>query len=166
MEYTYQNSPGEKKITICLQANDMIVITDKTTRTIPYIDITEIKLIKRRDLYFSHISTLHDKTILTSSQIFGQTGDRINQSKDYLAVARTMHVRLFEKSKANSMIGFSLKMLFFLLIRSATLASFLFLTEEYILRCTRKSFGRDHNNTFIWQFIGIRFAAKSLAKVQ
>lgn len=166
MEYTYQNSPSEKEITICLQANDMVIITDKTKRTIPYTDITEIKLIKRRDLYFSHINTLHDRTILTSSQTFGQTGGRINQSKDYLTFARAMHVRLFEKSKANSLMGFSLKMLFFLLIRSTTLASFLFLTEEYILRCTRKSFGRNHNNTFIWHLIGIRFATRSLAKVR
>lgn len=144
MEYAHQNSPGEKEI-IYLQANDMVVISDKIKRTIPYTDITEIKLIKRRDLYFNHISTLNDKTILTTSQTIGRAGDRINQSKD-LAFVHTM--------------------LFFLLSRCTTLASFLFLTEEYILRYTRKSISRKRTNTFIWHLMSIRFATKSMAKVR
>lgn len=131
MEYTYRNSPKEKEITIHLQVYDMVVISDKIKRIIPYAEMTEIRLNKRKGLYFIRINTLDYGTVLLTSQSFGQNGERIDQSRAYMTFIRVLHMHLLEKGKPSYFTGFNLNRLLFNLSLWASVAFLFFFTEEY-----------------------------------
>jgi len=131
MEYTCQNHPKEKEITIVLEQYDLVVISDKTSRKIPYAEITEIRLNKKKNLYLIQIITLDYGTVLVTSQSFGKKGETIDQSRLYLTFTRILHMHLIEKSNATYFSGVSLnKLLLFLGIWLVVTILF-YITDDY-----------------------------------
>ncbi len=131
MEYNYRIRPKEKETIIQLQAYDMVVINDATKRTIPYAEITDIRLNKSRHLYFLHIDTFDGGNITVMSQSYGHSGEKIDQSHAYLTFTRVLHMHLLEKSKASYSTGFNSIRLLFVLGSWITFCFLLFFAEMH-----------------------------------
>jgi len=132
MEYTCQNHPKEKEITIVLEQYDLVVISGNNSRTIPYAEITEIRLNKKKNLYLIQIITLDYGTVLVTSQSFGKKGERIDQSRLYLTFTRILHMHLIEKSNAIYFSGVSLNRLLLFLGTWLVVTILFYITDDYL----------------------------------
>ena len=131
MEYGYRNGSKEKDITIQLQKYEMVVISDGAKRAIPYSEITDIRLSKKRKVYQLQISSLDHGSVLISSHSFKQDGAPIYQARAYFAFIRVLHMHLYEKSKATYSTGCDLVRLLFQLGIWSAFVFVLYLTEDY-----------------------------------
>jgi hypothetical protein len=131
MEYTCKNSLKEKETTFQLDTYDIVVISESQKQIIPYPDIIELRLNKKRSLYFLHLHTLTFGTIYITSQSFNQAGGRVDQSRAYLTFARVLHMHLQEKSNAQYFTGFRASKIIAVNGSWAIFASAFFLIEEY-----------------------------------
>ena len=131
MEYSYRNRSTEKETTIQLQQYDLVVILNKTRRTIPYAQVTDIRLTKSRETYSLHISAIDCGNVLVKSHSFEETGEKINQAHAYLTFTRVLHMHLLEKSKPNYSTGFNAMSALFFLGICAAASSLFFFIEEY-----------------------------------
>ncbi len=108
MEYTYQNHPREKVNVIQLLNYELTLTSGATRHTIPYPDIVEVRLNKKRNFYSLHLRTLSFGTIYVTSQSFAPDGKRMDQLRAYQTFTRVLHLHLIEKSKAQYYTGPSL----------------------------------------------------------
>lgn len=131
MEYLFQNGSQEKPTKAFLNEFEMVVETASGRKTIPYANITEVRLGRKKDLYYSQIIALDYGTLLISNQSFENSGERKDQSRAYHTFMRILHLHLSSKSKASFYSGFNLGKQATKVLVLLVATALLYLSEEY-----------------------------------
>ncbi len=131
MEYSFQNSLNEKPVKAILEEFELTIDTEENKKNIPYASITEVRLGRKKDLYYTHIISQDYGTLLITNRTYESAGEWKDQSRTYHTFIRVLHMHLQNKSKASFYSGFSLGAQALKLGGAFLLSCFLFLAEEY-----------------------------------
>lgn len=131
MEYSFKNSVSEKLITVSLNEFDLAVTRGTIAHKIPYAGITEVRLGKRRDLYFIDIISLDYGDLLITNRWYEGKGKWKDQDRAYQTFVRVLHHHLAGKSQATFYYGRSLSKQAINLGIALLITALVYLTEEY-----------------------------------
>lgn len=131
MEYFFQSGRHEKPVKAILNEFDMVVETSTGTKSIPYASITEVRLGKKKDLYYSQVIALDFGTLLIPNKSVDTSGAWKDQSRIYHTFIRVLHLHLSSKSKASFYTGFNFNEQAIKIMALLMATALLFLSEEY-----------------------------------
>lgn len=131
MEYSFQGGPNEKPVKAILNEFEMVVETSSGSKSIPYASITEVRLAKKKDLYYSHVIALDFGTLIIPNKSVDESGGWKDQSRIYHTFIRVLHLHLSSKSKASFYTGFNFSEQAIKIMVLFMGTALLFLSEEY-----------------------------------
>ena len=109
LEYTFRNSVKEEAQTIMLNDFNMTVRSGKTSFTIPYANITSVRLCRMSSASYKMI--IHhdsDKPLIISNRYVVKNNHVEDQSRLYSTFVRILHFHLKDKSAAEYSSGCSI----------------------------------------------------------
>ena len=130
MEYHFQNGPQENLLKATLNEFEITIEVAQATKRIPYASITEVRLGRRKDAYFTQVISLDYGTLYLSNKTFKED-NWIDQSRRYHTFIRVLHLHLSSKSKASFYSGTNLGKQAVKLLLLFICTALLFLSEEY-----------------------------------
>jgi hypothetical protein len=132
MEYTCKNEPSGEAYHVVLNHYHMVIRSTQTTETIPYANITGVRLSKKKNLYKTTITSVNHLPIVLSNRFFFTDGKYEDLSKQYNAFVRILHYHLRDKSHALFSSGRSINNLLILSVVAAFASFFFSFISEYI----------------------------------
>lgn len=104
-EYTFKNRANEKPCTIILTDYNMVVQTSGSERSIPYANITSVRLCRSRNKFTTIIQPDGQASVTIGNQFYLSTREREDRSRQYATFVRILHFHLKEKSAPEYVCG-------------------------------------------------------------
>ncbi|PZR35665.1 MAG: hypothetical protein DI538_14785 [Azospira oryzae] len=100
MDYTYQNAPADKPLTIILNEFTMTVRTSGQEEVFPYSQIVAVQLDRSERNYKTMLITESSKIIVITNKSYLADRTPRDQSRAYTTFVRVLHFHLKDKSRA------------------------------------------------------------------
>jgi hypothetical protein len=132
MDYSYRRSAQENEKVFTLRSYDVVIFSEGKEVVIPYAEIIEVRLLRKRMIYEIVLNTLDFGGISISNLSYDSKGQKVLQSRAYHTFVRMLHMHLSEKSKAYFYTGFNAYRKMIGMSGLALITLSLFLTLEYV----------------------------------
>ena len=133
MKYTFTNHPNRNPTEVELNSFQLIIREYGQERMIPYSAITDVRLQRKKDLYFMSIQSLDFGSIQISNRLYSSSGQWQDQSRQYQTFVRVLHLHLSKaQCVAEFCVGFKPNSIVIKFILLTVLSLLVYFVEDYL----------------------------------
>ena len=131
MEYTYRTRPHENLVQVEINPYQLIIREKGKDRSIPYPNITDVRLERKGNFYCTHIHSLDFGSLRITNRLYTESNQFQDQSRQYFTFVRVLHYHLSTKCSAEFYSGWKPQQVLLKFILLFTVSAILYSVEDY-----------------------------------
>jgi hypothetical protein len=132
MKYAFNIHPDRNSIEVELNSFQLIIHEHGQERTMPYSAITDVRLERRKDIFFMTIHSLDYGSVRISNRLYSSSKQWHDQSRQYQTLVRILHLHLLKtQCEAEFCAGFKPNSMPTKFILITILSSLVYFIEDY-----------------------------------